>query len=68
MREHFGKFGRIANVWIARNPPGFSYVVSSASAPSTPIHPSVLGFSLRPAAARAGVTTRCAELLRVSGG
>lgn len=29
LEDHFYKFGRLASLWIARNPPGFAYVVSS---------------------------------------
>lgn len=26
LEEEFGAFGRLKNVWIARNPPGFAFV------------------------------------------
>ena len=28
----FARFGDIANLWVARNPPGFAYIVSSLPA------------------------------------
>jgi RNA recognition motif-containing protein len=28
LQDEFNRYGRISNVWIARNPPGFAFVVS----------------------------------------
>lgn len=28
IQDGFNRFGHIANIWIARNPPGFAFVVS----------------------------------------
>jgi hypothetical protein len=28
VNEGFNRYGKIANVWVARNPPGFAFVVS----------------------------------------
>ena len=28
LEDAFYKFGKLTNIWIARNPPGFAYVVS----------------------------------------
>ena len=31
LEDHFVKFGKLTSIWIARNPPGFAYVVSAAA-------------------------------------
>ena len=28
LEDHFYKFGKLSSIWIARNPPGFAYIVS----------------------------------------
>lgn len=29
IQDGFSRYGHVANIWIARNPPGFAFVVSS---------------------------------------
>jgi hypothetical protein len=33
LEDVFYKYGKLTNIWIARNPPGFAYVVSRPAAP-----------------------------------
>ncbi|RLN06760.1 hypothetical protein BBO99_00001104 [Phytophthora kernoviae] len=28
IQDGFGRYGHVANIWVARNPPGFAFVVS----------------------------------------
>jgi hypothetical protein len=34
IQDAFSRYGHISNVWIARNPPGFAFVVSAPSSSS----------------------------------
>lgn len=31
VQDEFNRYGRVTNIWIARNPPGFAFVVSGAA-------------------------------------
>lgn len=28
IQDGFSRYGRVSNIWVARNPPGFAFVVS----------------------------------------
>jgi RNA recognition motif-containing protein len=35
LQAHFGRYGKVATVWIARNPPGFAFVTYEEAADAT---------------------------------
>lgn len=34
IQDGFSRYGHVSNIWVARNPPGFAFVVSASSSSS----------------------------------
>lgn len=35
IQDGFSRYGHVSNIWVARNPPGFAFVVSASSSSSS---------------------------------
>lgn len=39
IQDGFSRYGHVSNIWVARNPPGFAFVVSASSSSSSSTSP-----------------------------